>query len=133
MPFCPSCRYEYTLESGVSTCPDCDQKLVASLPAEEPDLTDLDSSLSYRNWITLVRFTSYEYTEMVVDIFRSKQIPVVVNSGAGHFGVTGQMGMSSARPLGGGFSIMVPEQFSADADLIGEEVLGDVWRDSRLE
>lgn len=133
MPFCPGCRYEYTPESGVSTCPDCDQQLVAVLPTEEPDLAETDASLSYRNWVTMVRFTSYEYTEMVVEIFRSKHIPVVVNSGAGHFGVTGQMGMSSARPVGGGFSIMVPEEFAADADLVGEEVLGDVWCDSRLK
>lgn len=33
MPYCPSCRYEYTDE--VTTCPDCGVELVDELPEEE--------------------------------------------------------------------------------------------------
>jgi hypothetical protein len=33
MPFCPKCKYEY--KPGIEICPDCDEKLVDSLPEEE--------------------------------------------------------------------------------------------------
>jgi hypothetical protein len=35
MPFCPKCKYEYN--PGIEICPDCDEKLIQSLPEEEPE------------------------------------------------------------------------------------------------
>jgi hypothetical protein len=129
MPFCPKCRYEYL--PGVNTCPDCNEKLVASLP--EPEADDADrGEPEYKDWVQLARLTSYEYTRMIQEVFTERGIPIVIHSGTGHFGQTGQMGMSSFRPVGGGYSIMVPLEFVTAADREAEAILGDTWRGSRL-
>lgn len=122
MPFCPNCRYEYN--PGVSKCPDCDVELVASLP-EEPQ------GKVYERWIQLARLSSLQYTHMLEQALHEKEIPIVVQSGAGHFGVTGQMGIS-ARPIGGGYSIMVPEEFVVAADSVASGMLGEEWEAAKL-
>lgn len=46
MPYCPKCRYEY--RADVTKCPDCDEKLVDELPAEQvPERVDLVCIGSY--------------------------------------------------------------------------------------
>jgi len=125
MPFCPECRYEYN--AGITRCSDCDVVLTDQLPKpdsdEAPDL--------YKDWVPLVHFTSQVYADMVVEAFRGKQIPAVVYSSAGYFGQTGQMGISSARPVGGGYALLVPKEFIAIANGEGEAMLGDVWTKAR--
>lgn len=123
MPFCPGCHYEY--EPTMSICPDCDEKLVDVLP-EEPQETE------YRDWTPIVRLTAEQYAEMIVDALRAEKIPVVAQSGAGHFGQTGQMGPSSFRAVGGGYSLLVPLQFVEQADQIGFGLLGEEWEKARL-
>jgi hypothetical protein len=128
MPFCPKCRYEY--QAGIAKCPDCDETLVSSLPdeTETPD----EPLKEYKDWIHLARLTSYQSAVMIVETLRDKAIPVVVNSGAGHFGITGQMGPSSFRPIDGAYSIMVPREYIIDADREAETLLGDEWINARL-
>jgi hypothetical protein len=127
VPFCPKCKYEYNPE--VSKCPDCGEWLVSTLPAEEKD-TPLEEQ--YKDWVQLARLTSYDQAEMIVEAWRSKDIPGVVLSGSGHFGITGQMGSFSYRPIGGGYSLLVPKQFVSDADIEAEIILGKAWAEARL-
>ncbi len=124
MPFCPKCRFEYN--AGITKCPDCDQELVESLPETN------EAAREYDEWVALARLTSHQYAEMIQDCLRNKDIPVVIQSGTGHFGITGQMGMSSARPIGGGYTVMVPVEFVVRADTEGSAILGDDWTKSRL-
>lgn len=128
MSFCPKCRYEY--QASMTKCPDCDEILVPVLP-DKPAESD-SSFKEYKDWIQLARLTSYQSAVIIVDILRAKDIPVVVNSGAGHFGITGQMGPSSFRPVDGAYSIMVPREFIIDADREAETVLGEEWIKARL-
>jgi len=128
MPFCPKCRYEYN--PHVSKCPDCEETLVSELPPEEEG-TFVDAE-QYDDWVQLARFNSDGHAHMIEDALRSSGIPVVVLSGAGHFGQTGQMGFSSFRPVGGGFSMVVPAEFAEQADQIGGSILGEIWMKARL-
>ncbi|MEW6410836.1 MAG: hypothetical protein AB1483_00015 [Candidatus Zixiibacteriota bacterium] len=123
--FCPKCRYEY--EAGVEVCPDCDEPLVASLPVE-----DADDGEGYEDWVQLARLTSQQSAAMILEVLREKDIPAVILSGAGHFGLTGQMGPSSYRPIDGAYSVVVPEDFVVDADREGQAILGEEWERSRL-
>jgi hypothetical protein len=129
MPFCPKCRYEY--REGIVVCPDCDEKLVASLP-EEFERDSLQEDETHKDWVQLARLNSYEYAQMVYEALRKKHIPAVILSGAGHFGQLGQLGPSSFRPVGGGYSLFVPNAFISEADREGEIILGDGWKKARL-
>jgi len=82
--------------------------------------------------VQLARLTSQHYADMITDALRAKEIPVVVISGAGHFGQTGQMGISSFRPIGGGYSVMVPREFIDRADIEGQQILGEEWEKAKL-
>ena len=128
MPFCPKCRYEYKPE--ISICPDCNERLVDRLPDKEEDDDEeiIDEEMDqHENWIELARLTSQQTAFMLVDILKSKDIPAVVISGTGHFGMTGQLGMSSFRPVGGGYLLMVPEEYAVDAYHEAEIVVGEDW------
>jgi hypothetical protein len=129
MPYCPKCKYEY--RPGIEYCPDCDERLVYSLPddiiEDEPDIY-----AGYDDWLPLARLTSAQFAEMVVEGLKAKDIPVVMLSESGHFGMTGQLGMSTYRPIGGGFLIMVPEAYAENADREAELMLGEEWVKARL-
>lgn len=129
MPFCPSCRYEYT--AAVNVCPDCNEKLVDHL---EEKSTVKDNETTYEKWIPLARLTSTQMAEMILEGLRAKNIPVVLHSTGGHFGQTGQLGASSYRPIAGGFiTVMVPEEFASQADREAEVILGDEWKKAKVE
>ena len=130
MPFCPKCRYEYKPE--ISVCPDCNEYLVSSLPEKNEEISEIDN-MGYDNWVRIGRLTSQAYANMINEGLHSKNIPVIILSGTGHFGQTGQMGTSSFRPIDGGFSVMVPEEFAVDANYEAEIILGDDWIKSRDE
>ena len=128
MPFCPKCRYEYNPE--ISVCPDCDESLVASLP-EKPKKNEEHLEIDkqgYDNWVKIGNLTSSAFAEMINEGLKSKNIPVVILSGAGYFGQTGQMGISSILPAGGGYLVLVPEEFVEDAHNEAEIILGDQWQ-----
>jgi hypothetical protein len=128
VPFCPKCGYEY--KSGNDVCPDCKEKLVAELTVES-QVDEIDEDVS--DWVPLARLTSREYAEMVLVRLRDMQIPSVILSGAGYFGMTGQMGLSSAVTPGGAYTIAVPEEYVEEADTQGEFLLGEIWVKSRIE
>lgn len=87
----------------------------------------------YENWIGLARFTSVELAEMVLEGLHAKNIVAVLHSSAGHFGLTGQLGMSALRPIDGGYlTLMVPEEFIEDADEEGALILGEKWDKLKL-
>jgi len=116
---------------GIEICPDCNEKLIYSLPEEAVEETSINIE-TYRDWVQIVRLTSPQYAEMVVEGLRTKNIPAVILSGAGHFGQTGQFGVSSFRSVGGAYSLMVPKEHAAEADNVGELILGDEWKKGRL-
>lgn len=124
MPYCPKCHYEYT--GDIDTCPDCDVKLVAEMP-QEFDETD------YKDWVRIARFRSEQYAKMVIEALHSKDIPAVIFSGAGYFGATGQMGLSSFSPIDGAYSLMVPTEYVDVACFEGEALLGEEWEKSRVD
>ena len=128
MPFCPKCRYEY--KDGVNTCPDCDEPLVSSLEHIKEDPLSVPDE--YKDWVQLARLTSYQSAAMVLEAWRAKDIPCTVLSGAGHFGLLGQMGPSSFRPVGGTFSMMVPPEHAVNADIEAAGILGEEWEKARL-
>ncbi len=127
MPFCPKCRFEY--EAGTKECPDCNEKLVDVLP---PEPAEFAPDSEYKNWIPLARLTSEQYAEMIEERLEQVNIPVVILSATGHFGMTGQMGPTSFNPAGSWYQVMVPEEFAADADIEGQALLGDDWVKARL-
>jgi hypothetical protein len=131
MPFCPKCRYEY--KPGITICPDCERPLVDELPPEEDEAEGQAEDMEqYEDWIQLARLNSRQHAEMIEDILRQKGIPAFVYSGTGHFGVTGQLGISSYPAIGGGYSIMVPAEYVVDADAEAEIILGEEWKNARL-
>ena len=125
MPFCPNCRYEY--EQGVVRCPDCDETLIDSLPIDETPQETV-----YEDWTQVARLTSPQYAEMLLEALQSKGIPIVIQSGSGHFGQIGQMGMSALAPIGGGYSVMIPWKFVPEADREATAILGEVWEAAKL-
>ena len=127
--FCPSCGYEYTEE--VDICPDCGEKLVSERP-EIVRSVNTEQADEYDDWVEIGRLTSQQYAEMALEVLRARGIPAAVLSGAGYFGQTGQMGISSYQPAGGAFTILVPEKYIVDADAEIETILGDEWRKGRL-
>ena len=126
MPYCPKCRYEY--EAGVGICPDCDEKLVEALPPE-PD--EVDEKI-FEDWTALARLRSTQMAEMILEALRAKDIPAVLQSGVGYFGYVGTQGLSSYAPVGGGYTLLVPEEYIEQAAGEVEIILGDDWEKSKL-
>jgi len=129
MPYCPKCHYEYNL--GVTVCPDCEVKLVDRLP-DLPEGADAESNKEYDQWIPLARLQSTQLAEMALESLRAKNIPAVLKSGVGYFGQTGTQGVSTYAPVGGGYSLVVPEEFVEDAVEELKVILGDDWEKFKL-
>ena len=125
--FCPMCGFEYKPE--ISKCPDCGAVLVDKLTVIGGEKQTLSKEYT---WVQLARLNSEMMAEMVVEALRQQDIPVVVLSGTGHFGITGQMGSYTYNPIGGGYSLMIAEEFVKDADEICAVIVGDEWDECRL-
>jgi predicted nucleic acid-binding Zn-ribbon protein len=123
--FCPNCGFEY--QDDVKECPDCGEQLVESLPESSEE-----EAAMYEDWVELARLTSLQSAEMLLEDLRDKDIPAVLRSGTGYFGMTGQFGPSSFRPVGGAFTLLVPEEFVPDADQEGQAILGNEWEKGKL-
>ncbi|MDD4053070.1 MAG: hypothetical protein PHR28_14385, partial [candidate division Zixibacteria bacterium] len=118
MPFCPKCRYEY--EIGIRECPDCGAKLVDRLPDED---AQAPGEHDYKDWIPLANLTSQQMAEMVLESLRAKDIPAVIHSGVGYFGQAGTMGTSLYAPIGGAYTLLVPQEYIEDADAEGRLIM----------
>ncbi|MEZ5360222.1 MAG: hypothetical protein R3F48_15500 [Candidatus Zixiibacteriota bacterium] len=129
MPFCPKCRYEY--EYGIGMCPDCDERLVESLPEESDESNGDDLAEQYNDWMLLAAVNSQYAAAMCHEGLLAKNIPAIVHSETGHFGITGQMGMSTYPPIGGNYKIYVPKQFLEDAVQEAQILLGEDWESAR--
>jgi len=124
MPFCPKCRYEYRPE--ISECPDCNEKLVATMPPEPESESD-----SYTDWIPIAQLTSPQDGQILVEALRSKEIPALVKDSSGHFG---QIGLSSFATMAGGVStLLVPGDFFDDACCEAQAIFGDEWEKIKID
>ena len=128
MPFCPSCEYEY--EYGIGECPDCGARLVEKLPPEK-EVEEVEG-VEDIEWVQLARINSKATAEMLKEALENAGIPVVMRSGAGYFGETGQLGPSSYAPVGGGYSFFVDGRKLQEADAIGDGIVGEEWEKARL-
>ncbi len=129
MPFCPKCRYEYN--PNITTCPDCDEPLVDLLPPE--DVTNMEGWSTEADWVAVVILTSSQYAQMVEEGLKQEGIPAMLYSKTGHFGETGQMGLSIFNPAGAGILVLVPANRVTEANEVGEAMLGELWTRSKVE
>lgn len=123
--FCPKCKYEY--RPDVKICPTCNVELVESLILNDKDLPD-----DIKDWVHLARINSHDMAEMFLETLRLKDIPSVLTSGTGFFGITGQIGISTYNPIGGGYSLYVPEEYIDDVDNEGKIMFGEEWEHLKL-
>lgn len=120
MPFCPKCKYEYTF--GVNVCPDCDEPLVDRLP----EATSTAAVIPDDSWVGVCTVTGSVETGLAKGALDSNNIPSIVMSPK--FYTQHSIGalLSGLSPSGGRADIlMVPREFSDEAHLILEAVLGD--------
>jgi len=130
MSFCPKCRFEY--EPGVTVCPDCNEALVDVLPDIEGKESEYRiTEENAAEWIPIAVLSSPEYAHMIEEALRAKNIPVVIRSGAGHFGPIGALGTSSVFAGSGGYLVLVREKYVTDADREASTILGDIWEKSK--
>lgn len=127
MPFCPSCGIEY--KADVTRCSDCDVALVESLPE---NVEDSFAHIAEEDWIEIARLTSLQYAEMILEVWHKNEIPSILRSHAGFFGLTGQMGTDSFAPVGDSFSLYVARDYLVKADSEAEAILGETWRNARI-
>lgn len=92
-----------------------------------------DTRDSGESLVPIARFTSPQYAEMVKEVLEQEGIDALVYSSTGHFGQTGQFGVSSYRPGMGVFTLLVPESKAEYADGVGESMLGEIWSAGRIE
>ncbi len=129
MPFCPSCRYEY--EPQVAVCPDCGEQLVDVLPEQEHQGIPNDVDIE-REWAKIARFHSMHFADLAVQALRAKEIPAVIQSHAGYFGVVMNMGLVPLRPDSVGVFLWVPHEYVDQAAKEAEVVLGEEWEKAKL-
>ena len=148
--FCPKCKYEYMAE--VTTCADCNETLVTETELKQiiedqkkvgasPLLEELqniglfENSVEYPKdieWVHIARLNSKEMSDMVLEVLHVKDIAAVIHSETGYFGITGQLGMSSYRPIGGGYSLFVDRNSVTDVDNEARVILGEEWEKCKL-
>ncbi|MEW5924693.1 MAG: hypothetical protein AB1746_11960 [Candidatus Zixiibacteriota bacterium] len=134
MPYCPKCRYEYRPE--ILVCPDCEEPLVdVLLPENDKERDEVESESGDKEaegWVPVAVLTSLQYADLLEEALRSKEIPVIIHSGAGHFGPIGTTGPSAIFPIGGGYLVLFHEDTLVDADREAAIVLGDLWEKSKI-
>jgi hypothetical protein len=121
MPFCPACSYEY--DASVSVCPDCGEKLVAELPERRQAVAQpVDDS-----WRPICGVQPGLKTQMAKGALDTGNIPSTVLSsnhlgnGLRHLALDATFGDWGGEPN----VILVPREFSDDAELLLRGVLGE--------
>lgn len=151
--FCPKCKYEYNSE--VSICPDSHETLVTedelkniiedekkvSSETIVDELKKLGFLYQFEHatahskdieWVHIARLNSQQMAEMILEVLHAKNIAAVIHSETGYFGITGQLGMSSYRPIGGGYSLFVDKNSVIEVDNEAKVILGDEWEKCKL-
>ncbi len=148
--FCPKCKYEYNPE--IFTCPDCNVQLVTEFDLKRieedekkvdssPLINELKSGEVFENtpdfpknieWIHIARLNSQQMADMILEVLHAKDIPAVIHSETGYFGITGQLGMSSYSPIGGGYSLFVDKISVIEVDNEARIILGEEWEKCKL-
>ena len=148
--FCPKCKYEYT--PVVTVCSDCNETLVSEEELKtvvedqkkvnaSPLLDELTSGEVFTDapdfpvdieWVHIARLHSQEMADMILEVLHAKELIAVVHSETGYFGITGQLGMSSYSPIGGGYSLFVDKQMLENVDNEARIIMGEEWDKCKL-
>jgi len=117
MPFCPNCRFEY--QTDIKLCPDCEESLVAELPAELPPLEK--EKLEDVQYVPLRKLPTRLYAEMLRETLEKQDIPCILKGeDIGVF--LGALGTTSVLPV----TVWVPEELKAKAEEIAFQILGEI-------
>ena len=112
MPFCPNCKYEYTV--GLEVCPDCEVPLVEELVEQIDEENE-------GKFVLLHTFPSIVYAEMVKETLENNGIPCLMKS---------DMLTSAYGSKGGGVlsrvRIFVPEDRLEESDRIMDQMLDHI-------
>ncbi len=120
MPFCPKCKYEYTV--GVAVCSDCNEQLVDRLPVQ----TSSAAVSPDDSWVGVCTISGTIKTGLAKGALDSNNIPSIIMSPKFHTAQgIGALAASISPESGRGDILMVPREFSDEAHLILEAVLGD--------
>lgn len=119
MPFCPSCRYEYT--AGITVCPDCDTPLVEVLPEPGADTGAEDKE---REWKLLYCATSRSAAEFLKETLLTSGVDTVVKYRGRFFGRGVSYGLGSVADAADAEVWVNKEQF-ARAEEIRRQTVGD--------
>jgi len=119
LSFCPKCKYEYS--PGVNVCSDCNEPLVDRLPESAAAAVVPDDS-----WVGVCTVSGSMTTGLAKGALDSNNIPSMVMSSK-FFTQQGIGALFAGLSLSGGQGdiLMVPREFSDEAQLILEAVLGD--------
>lgn len=107
MPFCPKCKNEFV--EGISTCPDCGEKMVDSLP---------DENVVPVKWVKLATLSSPVMANMVVEALRNKNIRASIAADV----LSSTLLAQTTATAGSYAKIYVPQEDLKEAEVILESM-----------
>jgi hypothetical protein len=119
LSYCPKCEYEYPVD--IVTCPDCGERLVPRISGTFPAAVRPDDS-----WVLIGGVTSEVKARVARGSLDSNNIPSVFLPSK--MNAVDQTAHSDTEPSvrkAGADLILVPKEFSDEAKLLLEAVLGD--------
>jgi hypothetical protein len=119
LSYCPRCEYEYPVD--VVTCPDCGERLVPRISETFPAAVSPDDS-----WVLIGGVTSEVKARVARGSLDSNNIPsVFLPSKTNAVDQTAQLDTDRSLRKAGADLILVPKEFSDEAKLLLQAVLGD--------
>jgi hypothetical protein len=114
MPFCPTCKYEYT--DGKVECVDCGAMLVDELPVQDhEELISGDT-----NFVPFRTYPSHVHAEMIREVLANEGVTAVIKGSELHGAGTG------ATALTHGVVIWIPDDEQEDAARIADSILDPI-------